>query len=448
MLRHRIFAGYLPSSQFASGINFSRLPAQVARFTRAELRHACRNDIERRIVVAIMNHPAIGAGPTSDGQRELFELVAAGRAGFARRQPLIYDNQGAPVPSALVLKLSTDLSPSCVADCAGKPGVTNHVLYHQVLDADDIEVTDQTGSELVGRVLALIADFGVGLGDSEPLTFSALGTLLTARQAALLLSEIPKPRMIFLGVLDLLSSREGCQMGQSEINTDTAIDHRHQVDIDRGREGDVVAPIGLALERDHIGADNIRQIFGQLDSPELRQRDDALDPFRQAHILKPQTDSAVMPGSVARVAGLLPRFHPAKKVLKGGVLIPQRLCQHGCGRLRQPCVARQFFELGQTAGNIDSGNRLLAPFVRFGSGRKRPVPEPAGATEPMIQHSNLSRIRVTPDLVGPLHGRHTSIIQARSGYPKSRRASRVLPLPCEGRADDLNRRAKFTSVRI
>lgn len=426
MLRHRVIAGHLPGSQFTGGINFSRLPAQVTRFIRAKLRHACRNDIERRVVVPVMNRPAIGTGPASDGQRELVELVAASRAGLARRQPAVHDNQSPAIPLAFVLKLPADLSPACIADRASEPGVTNHVLDCQVLDGDNIELPDQTSRELVCCVLALMSDLAMGLGHANTLTLPAFGALLPPREGALLLPEVTQSPVVFLRVLDLLAGAERGKVGQAEVHADAAVDDRQQLDLDRGAEGHIVPAVGLTLEGHHVGAFYAGQFLGELHAPELGQRNGAFGPFRQRNVLKPQRGIAVMPGPESRVAWLLPRLHTAEEVLEGGILVAQRLGQNGQRRRIQPCEPRKALQLREVFAKIDAGDRFLAALIGFCARGQRPVPEPACATEPLVEHADLCGIRVTPNLVTPMYGRHNHIIQARSGYPKGRRTSRFL----------------------
>src|SRR5690606_33760130 len=120
-------------------------------------------------------------------------------------EPAVNLYQGSAIPSAFVFKLALDLSPTRIGDMPCKSGVLNHVFYFQVFDADYIEVSYQSGGQLVRLVLALIPDFRVSLGDSQPLTFSPLAAFLFTAQGALLLFQVPQSCVVFLGVLYFLA---------------------------------------------------------------------------------------------------------------------------------------------------------------------------------------------------------------------------------------------------
>ena len=135
-LMRRALAIYLPGSQFTGGSfavsgQRSPLPAQVTRFTRAKLQHACRSDDYAlgRVVVSVVDSPAVGAGPAAHGQRKPFQLVAARRAGLGAGEPAVHLHERAAVPRALVFELARDLSPASVRNGAGQPGVAGAASF-------------------------------------------------------------------------------------------------------------------------------------------------------------------------------------------------------------------------------------------------------------------------------------------------------------------------------
>jgi hypothetical protein len=118
-------------------------------------------DIPSRIDVPVMVGPARGAPPLPDAQRELAQLVPAGRTHRAGGKLPVHDHHPAAGQLGLVFQLPAELVPTHVADVSSQVSGLQHPLDVEVLDADEREPLDQPRSQLVGVVLPEVFDAGV-----------------------------------------------------------------------------------------------------------------------------------------------------------------------------------------------------------------------------------------------------------------------------------------------
>ena len=383
---------------------------QVTRFTRAELLHACRNDIDSRVHVTVMRGAAFGTHPPANRQRKLFQFMAATRTGFAAGEPAINLNESAAIPRALVFKLSRNFSPASITDCSGKPGVFNHVFNRQILDGYNIKLFNQSGCELVRSVLPLRFDLTVNSGDAEPLFVISVAAFLPSGQTALLLSQIPNFVRVFLRVFNLCAVTQGRQVRQTKINTNNLIRDWQNIDINFGAERNIKPAVSFALERDHVRPDNFWQRFCKFNFPKLWQRNNAISPLWQTDILESQRGRVVVSGSIAWIPRLFASLHAPVEMLKRLILIAQGLGE-ACRRwVGEPVEFRQFLQAGETAGYIDPRDRFFSALISFCAGRKRVIPQPTRCAEPFIQLALLPPIGIATNLKASLYGRHTEIV--------------------------------------
>lgn len=403
-------AHQLPGSRFTRGINFNPISAQVPAFTAGELQHARRNDILRGVDIPVVFTPALRARPLPDIEPQLVELVAAVAASLRAWVKSVHRDHGTAIPPGLVLDHATELSETRIGDMPRQSRVLNHAFHVQIFDADNLVLAHKPGGQRVQRIASLIRHGTVGAGDAQPLFLAALAAFHATRQAPLLLLEIPESGRELARIGDLLAAGKRSQMCQPQVNADHRGRDRQQRNLDRGGERDVVTPVRLALERDGIGAGGGGKFLGELHGPELRQAHDATRPLRFADILESERNRIVVSGSEAWIARRLACLHTPEEMGEGGILIAQGLRQARGRRLGKPSETWERLELCKTAGNIHAGERFFAPLVGLGARIERPVPQPTGSAEPLVQHADLRPIGVGANTVGSLYGGHANII--------------------------------------
>lgn len=399
----------LHNSRFTRGIYYSPIHAQVPEFTPGKLLHACRNDIDSGVNVAVVSRPALRTTPLSDIKPQFIELMTASATGLARWKPTINGNQSSAVPLALVFELPSNLSPARIGNMPCESGVLNHVLYFQIFDTNHIEVSNQSGGQLVRFVLTLVPDFGVSLGDSESLPLSPLTALLFSAQGALLLAEITEPGVVLLGVFGLLPVAQCGKASQSEVDADYLVGDRKNIYLDGCAERDVILTVWLSLEGDHFRAFDIGQGFGELDFSDLRQPQLASTPFCLAWSLKADGYVIVVLRPEPGVTRFLASFHSSEEIRERLILVVESLSQACCWGSSQPDELIQTLKVGKPLIYVDTGNVLFPSLVSFLSGLQRIIPNPTSAAEPMIQHANLCPTWVCAKLV-TFNGRHVRIL--------------------------------------
>lgn len=263
------FAHQLPGSRFIGGVYKSRFGVQVPRFTRGELQHARCNEILRGVDIPVVFASTLRTRPLPNIEPQLIEHVTAFSATLARREPSVHHNQRASVPRTFVRQLPAELSETRIGDMPREPRVLNHAFHVQVFDADNLVRAHESGGQRMQRVAPLIRDLAMRASNTQPLFLAALRSFPPARKTPLLLAQIPKPIGELARILDLLAAAQRRQMREPQIHADHRTGDGQQEDLDRRGEGNVVAPIGFALERDGIGTGQRRQRLGEFTAPSL-----------------------------------------------------------------------------------------------------------------------------------------------------------------------------------
>jgi hypothetical protein len=111
-------------------------------------------------------------------------------------------------------------SPSYIADCLGEMAILHHPANVQVFDRDRVETPDQTGRNLVMKILATSRDFQVRFGHFDSLLCAALRSLFLARKSPLLSLQIIKRALEMARVRDFLAVRERGEAGDADIHAD------------------------------------------------------------------------------------------------------------------------------------------------------------------------------------------------------------------------------------
>ena len=266
----------------------------------------------------------------------------------------------------------------------------------------------------------MIGDSAVRPAYPQTLALTALRTLLSAREAALLLTKVTQSVSQAPRVRKLLPGAERSQVRKAKVNTHCPRRRRKRLDLDHGRERDVVTAVDLALERDRVGAGYRRQVLCGLYGAEFRKHQQALNPLG-AYVLEPKA-----PGHSVRLPLRIPRslsgLHPAEEVGKRLILVPETLGQTGARHLRKPCKPGKFLDLRDAPADVDAGHAFLAPLPSLSAHLQSMVPEKADRPEPLVQHPDLGAIGIATDAVGALDQGHGLIISlmARTGMTQLR----------------------------
>src|SRR2546430_2097476 len=186
----------------------SRIHAQDPVVTTGQLAaKTLRQQVACCIDIAIMAASASRAPPLPLIQLQLIKGVPALRAGLARGIPAIHLDQDLAVPVAFISELPAYLAERDVVDRTGISPARQR-LDVQVFDANQIELTDQTGRELMQGVLALLLHLGMNPRHPQPLLLAPPAACLPTCKAALLLAQVSQSCVITLGIRDLLPGRE------------------------------------------------------------------------------------------------------------------------------------------------------------------------------------------------------------------------------------------------
>lgn len=398
-------------SRFNRGIYNSPVHAQVAALTAAKLAHSCGQQVLRGVDVSVVDGPAFRASPLSDIKPQFVQPALTLRAGFAGRKETIQDNQSTAIPSAFVLQLSADLSPASVGNMPSQPGVLNHVFNLQVFNTDNLIFTNEFRGQLVSRVLALLSDFGVCLGNPGFLTLAAFAAFGSSGKRSLLLFEIPRPIGQLAWILNLFAVAQGRKVRQAEINANGSAHHGQKINIHFDAERYKVFAIRVTPECDHLGAFNW-QLFGGINCSDFRQAETTSQPITFAGALESEAFS-LAPLFKFRIPRLLSGFNSPEEIRESLILIAQTLSNAGCRNVGQPRKSTKLLEPYKSLINIKAADALFPPLISLISRFKRMVPNPSCSTEPMAKPANLCASWISPDFVGFNDYRHSVIISDR-----------------------------------
>src|SRR3989440_1496907 len=345
-------------------------------------------------------------------QPQLIKGVPALRAGLARGIPAIHLDQDSAVPLAFVSELPAHLAERDVVDRTGVSPARQR-LDVQVFDTNHIELTHQTGRELMQGVLALLFHLGMNPRHPQPLLLAPPAAFLPPCQTPLLLTQVSEVCVITFGIRDLLPGRERGQVSESQVYTHRALYDRQPRRLDLHGETHVVAPHGIAREGHHVRSLHLGERFGELERAQLRQTHHPARPA-PSHVLKPQARGYTL-AFEARIASTM-----GEEITKGCILISQTLRETGCRHLRKPLMPRGALPLRQPPREVLPREPQSAFAVAFRADLERGVPEPSGRSKPPIEPPALSAIRIGTNAVTSRDRPHTGMLTPTRRRPQGR----------------------------
>ena len=134
--------------------------------------------ITRCIDIPVVMRPALGAVPFTNIQRQRLNDVTTISTALTAGEPTVNLNKGTSVPLALVVKLSNQLSPSCITNTECKLGIFHHILNCQILNNDGLVFTHQLSSQFMEEVFTAIRNFTVDTSNFNSCLVSIVRLLL------------------------------------------------------------------------------------------------------------------------------------------------------------------------------------------------------------------------------------------------------------------------------
>lgn len=190
-----------------------------------------RQNVQRRVFVAVVVCVALWAVPLAHGQRQRFEDVSASVAAFAGWEESVYPLERLPVPFAFVLEHLSNGAKGSVREASGQAVIADHASDVEVFNTDHIEVTHECCREFVQVICPGISDACVKLGDSQASTCSSLATLGPSCQDSLGPGELLLQSFAMPHVWDSGPVREGREATDAKIDTDGFPSFRQLLDL-------------------------------------------------------------------------------------------------------------------------------------------------------------------------------------------------------------------------
>jgi len=360
-------------------------------------------NVLRSIVVPVVISTTTLAAPPARAEVKAFTNKPTGTARLAARVKTVNPYERAPVPTALVLKLSNKFTPSSIADASSQRTIADHPTDVEVFDNDHLVFVNESSAQLVKMVPASIGDTNMQAGQLEPCLLSVLRSLLLSSESAgekLLPPQFP---VVMSGVGDGLASRKSCEVFQTNVNANGGVGLGQRADAGVFAEDrDMPSACGIEADRHTawIGT------FGQWPRPANSQWSFHLGQEDLA-ITEPEGTPSVFRRSTV-TAPLEPRVFGAvgEEVGVGLLEMPECLLE---GNGRHFVQERQFFCLfpgGQHLALFAVADGLLPLSPGLRTGVKGPVIDQPAASEGAPQHGLLFRGRLEAISEGPDHFLH------------------------------------------
>lgn len=350
-------------------------------------------DVLGRIVVTVVGRTARLARPFTDGQGHGIDDTPATRAHLARRKPAIDLDRRFPVHRGLSLDRPNSHADSDIAQAAGKAVILDHAAQVQVFEVDHIEPANEINRQLLGRVLATVADLLMDAGDPTLGQEASPRALLFASQLPLCLGQPPGARRQMAWIADSLAGRERCQPVDAKVDTDLGASHRQGLYVDLDDETDKPATTRLADDRGCGRRARHRPVPAHLHAADLGEGECSVLPVElecRERVGRRIVLAFTTKGWIARSLG--------EEVAERSLELAQRLLQRHRRNFVQPRSFGLPLEDGHGPVTVSVGHSL--PFLEgarsFG---QSPIIDIAAAAERARQRLLLFGRRVAP--IGP-----------------------------------------------
>ena len=350
-------------------------------------------DITGGIYVAIVLCLAGWTRPVTNAERKSVENVPAAGALLTAWTVLIDLQEGPSVPSALVLKLPKQLSPTGVGDRTRQRAVANHILNAERFDDDHLVFVNESSAQLMDIVPPLIRSASVRSSQFQTSFVTVLGSFLFARETAGETFLLRLHPFFVLRVVDLLSGTDRGECRDADIDPDRWIDLGQRLNTYVfAEQRHVPATCGIETDRDRGGCDV------------WRERSTPVDVERIVHFRKRQRLSFRIPTkgtpSELRTSSALFSFGfwiggaLLEEVVETGLEMTKLLLKWDAGHVIEERQIGLLLPFGQKAAGISVSDRLLVGLpsgLAYGKGL---IADEADAADGTAKQRLLIRCRV------------------------------------------------------
>ena|SRR5215510_7948500 len=175
--------------------------------------------------------------------------MATRRAQFRRRKEPIQFKIGSPIPVRLISQFSEYFAERGIRNVFGKIMVLNHSSHVQPFDKDRLVLADDLRRELLKRVSAGVADFGVQPRYLEPGFLAIITAINLARQATLKFLQplfAPEERARVFKFFAIAGRGQGLN---ADIYADFGFGLLELLDVGFDEDADKIAPARVSADR-------------------------------------------------------------------------------------------------------------------------------------------------------------------------------------------------------
>ena len=391
-------------------------------YPRSMRRHGLsdRQDITRRVDIAVLVSPAPWTGPSAHTQRERVQQMSTGGTQFAAWKPSVDLDDRDAGRLRFGFNHADRGANRGVREGTGKAVVLNHATDVQVFEENMVESTGQHRTEFMQAIASGIGNLFMQPRHTAGLRETTVRPLLLSGQSPLGTRQQGGPSKEMFGIGHGLPVREGRQATEAKIDADrlAGLDASDGgLDLDDHR--DVVATGWMTRDRHRAGIGRHRPTETQFQHPELGERQplrDAIETKRAPGIF----------GAVPHSALLLERGVGAafgEEIGEGGLQVTKGLLKWNAGHLIEEGQFRIALESGQSCAGTHK-RQSFTTLEGDGARGQHAVVDQAATAKRLSQVFGLRGSGIRSECPTAFHG---SITNHLASEVKSPRTTRFLP---------------------
>ena len=387
--------------------------------------------IDRRIQIPIQHQPTLFTvkDPIREGQLRIDPATAT--TPLAGGLPPIRQDHSRPIPVGLVEQLPLELGEPHIADGLSQMMVLEHPTDIQIFDDQHGLGSRQPGRDLMQRVVPLIRDLPMELGELADGFLAVVAAFLPPTHHPLEALELLDASFEVARIGDHRPIGEGGQLLDPQVNP-----HDRAIVLWSGQllfhlHGHVPVPRLLT----HRGREDLypdgRKVLALFEPQPTQPRQHDRRSRDHDGAGEPETAQSRLLGLEAGIPELslpLPLLFevtPSKELLEGGIQVPQRFLRRTLGDLIHPGHVR-LLETVEFPVQLDGGRTRLARGIAFLLDPESPVVGPARGAGMLAAGCHLSIVEVQLRFVCPLYQHPVSLRPS----PAILSSGRPSPLDC------------------
>jgi len=300
----------------------------------------------------------VGTIPLPHMQRQSLNNVTTSSTALRTGKPTVDLYQRSPVPLGFVFQLPYHVTPTGIANRAGKLGMFDHSLHSQRLNNNRLVLTNQSSCQLVQMVLSGVGNLLVDSGHVKSRFLSIASPLLLAIQCLLRPSQLFVSLVKMLGVGNLFACTQGDKTANPHIQA-YSVGGRWQGQMARIVKPQADVPLPRRIQANSNGG--WLNTIWQLPRPSDIQW---LGALCQNHLAVFPPEGRLSKFCTTAVALLFEVgiFRPTcKEVTESGLQMPQSLLQRNAADLVEKLQVILLFPRRQRSGSLYVGHALLLP---------------------------------------------------------------------------------------